>query len=278
MPFIDRDGVTIRFEVHGRGPPVLLSHAFGTTMRLWDRQVAGLGDRNRIILWDMRGHGGSGDPVDPAAYSQALTVGDMAAILDACGIERAVIGGVGLGGYMSLAFHEAQRQRVEALVLSDTGAGFRNHETRTAWNYRARARAHKLELKGLDALGRGREVLLACHRSALGLAAAARGMLVQHDSLLLEALPAVAVPTLILVGANDSDFFAAATTMAATIPGARRVVIPGAGATPNLDQPRVFNRALGAFLDALRENEPPPPVRRPRPFTPSPTAGWVPFR
>jgi pimeloyl-ACP methyl ester carboxylesterase len=282
VPIIDRDGVTIRYEAHGRGPPLLLTHCFGSTMRLWDRQVAEFAGRHRIILWDIRGHGGSGDPVDPAAYSQELTVGDMAAILDACGIERATVGGMGLGGYMSLAFHATHRDRVEGLILSDTGAGFRNHEARTAWNHRARSRAHNLEMKGMAALGGGREVRFAVHRSALGLAAAARGMLVQSDSLLLDSLPTIAVPTLIVVGANDGDHFATSNMMAAVIPGARRVVIQSAGAIPNIDQPRSFNRAIGAFLDHVADAAaaaPFPPLRRPRqPATPPAIAGWTAYR
>jgi pimeloyl-ACP methyl ester carboxylesterase len=64
----------------------------------------------------MRGHGQSGDPRDPALYSQALTVGDMAAVLDACDIERAVIAGLSLGGVMSLAFHLAYPERVHILT------------------------------------------------------------------------------------------------------------------------------------------------------------------
>jgi pimeloyl-ACP methyl ester carboxylesterase len=264
LPFIDRDGVVLRYEVHGRGPPLLFTHSFGATMRMWDRQVAHLAERHRIVLWDMRGHGGSGDPVDPALYSQALTVGDMAAILDACGIERAVIGGIGLGGRMSLAFHLDHPDRVEALVLCGTFPGFRNPEMRTAWNYRAKSQAHSLEVKGFEALGRGREVSLAVHRSAVGLAAAARGMVVQTDSLLVDSLSTIRVPTLILVGSDDRDHFAAANMMAGTIPGARRVVLQGAGAISNLDHPLAFNRAVDAFLDRLPD-APAPPARRPQP-------------
>src|SRR5260370_12914617 len=72
---------------------------------MWDGEVGALAVRSRVSLWDMRGHGQSGDPRDPALYSPALTVGDMAAVLDACGEERAIIGGLSLGGVMSLAFH-----------------------------------------------------------------------------------------------------------------------------------------------------------------------------
>jgi pimeloyl-ACP methyl ester carboxylesterase len=282
LPFIDRDGVVLRYEVHGRGPPLLLTHSFGATMRMWDRQVAHFAARHRVILWDMRGHGGSGDPVDPALYSQALTACDIAAILDACGIERAVIGGVGLGGHMSLAFHFDHPDRVEALVLSGTVPGFRNHESRLAWNYRARSRAHSLEVKGLEALGRGREVRSAVHRSAVGLAAAARGMVVQNDSLLVDALPTIRVPALVLVGSNDGDHFAASNMMAAMIPGARRVVLQGAGAIANIDHPLAFNRAVDAFIDGLPGTapEPPPtPASRPQPArVPSATAGGVAYR
>lgn len=278
MPFIDRDGVVLRYEVHGRGPPLLLTHSFGATMRMWDRQVAHFAARRRVILWDMRGHGGSGDPVDPALYSESLTVGDMAAILDACGVERAVIAGTGLGGRMSLAFHFDHSDRVEALICSGTIPGFRNHDSRAQWNFRARSQAHTLEVRGFEALGRGREARFAVHRSAVGLAAAARGMLVQHDSLLVDSLPTIRVPALILVGSNDGDHFAASNTMAAMIPGARRVVLQGAGAIANIDHPLAFNRAVDAFLDQLPATAP-PPVRRPqRQPEPSAAAGWVAYR
>ena len=116
---------------------------------MWDGQIAAFADRYRVIVWDMRGHGESGDPRDPAAYSQALTVGDMAAVLDACGEERAIVGGLSLGGVMSLAFHLAYPERVRALMLFDTGPGFRNPEARRQWNERAEARARDLETKGL---------------------------------------------------------------------------------------------------------------------------------
>jgi pimeloyl-ACP methyl ester carboxylesterase len=98
MPTIDQGEVSIHYETHGKGPALLLSHGYGATSRMWDGQVAAFGDRWRVILWDMRGHGQSGDPRNPALYSQALTVGDMAAVLDASGEERAIIGGLSLAG------------------------------------------------------------------------------------------------------------------------------------------------------------------------------------
>jgi len=253
VPSIDRAGVSIHYEIHGpdTGPPILLSHGYGATARMWDGQVAAFADRWRLILWDMRGHGQSGDPHDPAAYSQALSVADMAAVLDACGVERAIIGGLSLGGVMSLAFHLAQPERVRALMLFDTGPGFRNPEARRQWNQRAEARARQLEKQGLAEAGGGAETRLGRHRSAQGLAGAARGMLAQYDSSLIDSLPTLAVPTLVLVGAEDKNFLAAADYMAGKIPGAQKIVIPGAGHAANLDQPELFNRAVAEFLAGL---------------------------
>src|SRR5437764_14617847 len=177
MPSRARAGVSMHYEVHGPAdaPPILLSHGYAATCRMWDGQVATFADRWRLVLWDMRGHGESGDPRDPALYSQALAVGDMAAVLDACGIERAVIAGLSLGGVMSLAFHIAHPERVRALMLFDTGPGFRNPEARRQWNERAEARARELETKGLAVPGDGAETPLGRHRSAQGPAGAARG-------------------------------------------------------------------------------------------------------
>jgi pimeloyl-ACP methyl ester carboxylesterase/ketosteroid isomerase-like protein len=257
VPIIDRDGVSIHYEAHGpnhdAGPPLLLSHGYGATCRMWDGQIAAFAHRYRVIVWDMRGHGESGDPRDPMLYSQALTVGDMAAVLDACGEERAIIAGLSLGGVMSLAFHLAYPERVRALLLFDTGPGFRNPEARRQWNERALARAHDLEANGLADSGAvgGAETRLGRHRSARGLARAARGMLAQHDSSLIDSLPRIAVPALVLVGSEDKNFLAAADYMAGKIPGARKVVIPDAGHAANLDQPEAFNRAVEEFLAGL---------------------------
>ncbi|MBV9964096.1 MAG: alpha/beta hydrolase, partial [Alphaproteobacteria bacterium] len=71
---------------------------------------------------------------------------------------------------------------------------------------------------------------------------------------LIGSLPAIAVPTLVLVGAEDQHFLAAADYMAAKIPGARKIVIPEAGHAANLDQPDAFNRAVADFLSQLPES------------------------
>jgi pimeloyl-ACP methyl ester carboxylesterase len=254
MPTAKINGVSIHYEVAGAGPAVLLSHGYSATGRMWDTQREALADRHRVIAWDMRGHGETDSPDDPALYSTDLTVGDMAALLAHLGVARAVIGGLSLGGYMSLAFYHEHPEMVRALVICDSGPGYRNAEAREAWNRRAHARATQLEERGLDVLGTGsREMRDAVrhHRSARGLALAARGMLAQRDSTVIDVLPRIHVPTLVIVGDRDEPFLAPCRYMAGKIPGARLEVIAGAGHASNLDQPEAFNRVLGDFLDAL---------------------------
>jgi pimeloyl-ACP methyl ester carboxylesterase len=252
MPKIDRNGVKIYYELHGDGPPLLLTHGYSSTSAMWQGQVEALARRYKLALWDMRGHGQSDYPEDPAAYSEALTVGDMAALLDEIGAKSAIVGGLSLGGYMSLAFYRAYPERVEALLIIDTGPGFKKDEAREAWNKRALDTAERFEREGLGVLkSASRERSTVSHRDATGLARAARGMLTQRDARVIELLPDIKVPSLIVVGADDTPFLAASDYMAGKIPGAKKVVIPSAGHAVNIDQPQAFIDAVLPFLGSL---------------------------
>jgi pimeloyl-ACP methyl ester carboxylesterase len=249
MARLNRDGVDIHYEVHGEGRPLLLTHGFGASGRMWGPQIEAFSRRYQLILWDMRGHGHTDYPEDPAAYSETATVADMAAILDAVGAPRAIVGGLSLGGYMSLAFHLAHPERVEGLLIIDTGPGYRKDEPRDGWNANALRTAAIYETEGLARLERaGPEAQGAGHRSAEGIARAARGMLTQRDARVINSLPTIAVPALVVVGANDTPFLAASDYMAAKIPGAAKAVIPDAGHAANIDQPEAFNAAVIGFL------------------------------
>jgi pimeloyl-ACP methyl ester carboxylesterase len=251
MATLNRDGVNIYYEVHGEGPPVLLTHGYSSSSHMWEGQVAPFGEHFKLITWDMRGHGKSDYPADQSQYSEAATVADMAAILDAVGAKTAVIGGLSLGGYMSLAFHLAHPERTQALLIIDTGPGYKSDAPRDGWNATAIKRAERLEAEGLPK-GGGAETRAAPHRDATGLAKAARGMLTQHDARVISSLPDIKVPSLVVVGADDAPFLAASDYMAAKIPGAEKVVIPAAGHAANIDQPEAFNAAVLGFLAALK--------------------------
>jgi pimeloyl-ACP methyl ester carboxylesterase len=255
MAFLERGSVKIYYEIHGdKGPVMILTHGYSATSQMWHGQVAAFSKDYRIILWDMRGHGRSDYPDDIGEYSEAATVADMAALLDAAGTETAIVGGLSLGGYMSLAFHAAHPQRVAALLIIDTGPGFKNDEARESWNKYALATAKNFEAEGLARLkSASPERATSEHRSAKGLINAARGMLTQRNANVINSLPGIAVPSLVLVGANDEPFLNAADYMAKRIPKARKIVIPDAGHAANIDQPGLFNEAV---LDFLKEAMP----------------------
>jgi pimeloyl-ACP methyl ester carboxylesterase len=251
MGTLDRAGVPIHYQVHGQPTdraPVLLTHGYSSSTAMWDPNLAALGNHRQLIVWDIRGHGQSGSPENPGRYSEAVSVEDMGAVLDACRADRAVVGGLSLGGYLSLAFYLACPDRVTGLLLFDTGPGFKNDDARTKWNRYAESTAAGFEREGLGSLSTSPEVASGHHDPA-GLALAARGILTQRDARIIESLPEVAVPTLVLVGANDQPFLAAADYMAAKIPGAVLAVLPDAGHASNLDQPDAFNLEVTGFLD-----------------------------
>ena len=248
MAYLTRDGVRIFYEDEGTGIPIFLSHGFGASTRMWDGQVAEFSDRYRFIRWDMRGHGQSDSPDDPALYSQEHTLGDILGVLDYLEIDKAVIGGHSLGGYMTLAFNARHADRTKALILQGCGPGYRSDTARATWNIRAENRALSLEEGGLDALGGGAEVNVIEQKSALGLANAARGILSQVDAAAIDSLPGIDVPVLILIGDGDEHYLQGSAYMASRIPGAINVTVPNAGHGVNVDQPNIVNKAFGEFL------------------------------
>jgi pimeloyl-ACP methyl ester carboxylesterase len=255
MPLVELNGIHINYEEHGShyGTPILLTHAFAATLQMWGPQFEGLRDY-RIIAWDMRGHGGTDSPPSPDDYSEKHTVADMAALLRHLGISRAVVGGLSLGGYMTLEFQLAQPEMVKALILCNTGPGYRKDDARAGWNDFSINYAKRFEERGLDGLGRGIEIdaTRQYQCSAQGLAFAARGILTQRDAKVMEHLEQIDVPTLIVLGADDERYKAGGEYMASKIPGARKVVIEKAGHAVNLFQPEQFNAAV---LEFLRDND-----------------------
>jgi len=252
MAYLNRDGVDIYYEVHGDGPALLLTHGYSATSQMWQGQIDALSKHYSLILWDMRGHGQSASPAHDSQYSEAHTVADMVALFDHLGFEQAVIGGLSLGGYMSLAFNVAHPERVNALLIIDTGPGYKKDAPREQWNDNARAMADAIEKQGAAALSGGSaERNLSTHNDYSGLARAGRFMLTQHTPRVIESLPHIRVPALVLAGAEDEPFLAATEYMANKIPHAQKVIIADAGHAVNLDQPEAFNQSVLAFLSNL---------------------------
>jgi pimeloyl-ACP methyl ester carboxylesterase len=246
------DGVNLYYETHGEGPVILLTHGYSATSQMWRGQIAPLSKSHKLVIWDMRGHGQSDSPEDQSLYSEEATVADMAALLDTVAAKKAIVGGLSLGGYMSLAFHATHPDRVHALLIIDTGPGYKKDEPREGWNVNARRTGDNFEKNGLKSLQSGSaERATAAHKDAMGLARAARGMLTQKNSRVINSLPEIKVPSIVVVGEKDTPFLIASDYMAAKIPNATKAVIPNAGHAANIDNPEAFNKAVGDFVGGL---------------------------
>jgi len=266
MPRVGLNGVSLYYEVTGHGPPLVLAHGFACGLRMWDPQVKALARSWRVVAYDVRGHGITEAPADPASYSQPIFVADLRALLEHLEIRRAAVGGLSMGGNIALNFALAHPEMVSALVVADTGAG--SDET-ADWVATVHAFADVLERDGLEAFadaalsnplfaryaaqGQAAERFirscLMTHR-ARGLAHTAREVLAKRPAIysLALRLRELTVPTLLIVGEHDEPCVKVHRFMADTIPRARHVLIRGVGHLTNLEAPEAFNRALTTFL------------------------------
>jgi pimeloyl-ACP methyl ester carboxylesterase len=247
------DGVTLSYQAHNRagaGIPMLLSHGFGATASMWDPNVAALSADRPVVVWDQRGHGSSDAPNSSDQYGEDVNVADMAAILNEVGVDRAVLCGMSLGGYLSLSFHAAHPERVAGLIMVDTGPGYRNDEARDKWNGWVESFASEIEKSGRPP-GATAEYEQAVHDHPEALPLVARAALAQRDARVINSLGSITVPSLVIVGAQDTDYLLAAEYMQRHIAQSRRLVIEDAGHAANMDQPEVFNTAVRDLLEQL---------------------------
>ena len=248
MSLLKRGDANLYYEDDGKGPAILMTHGFVASTGMWDGQVEAFKDRFRLIRWDMRGHGQTECQDDQSAYGQDITVADMVAILDHLEVEKAIIVGHSLGGFMSLRLNVMHPERVSALVLQGCGPGYRSDDSRAKWNERVDGRAKTIIEEGYKALGGAAEVPVSVQRSSQELAMAARGILAQVDAKVIDSLPHIDVPTLVIIGAGDSYYLQGSDYMANRIPGAEHIVVPDAGHGVNIDQPEIVNKAYEAFF------------------------------
>jgi pimeloyl-ACP methyl ester carboxylesterase len=260
------NGIRMHWRETGRGDAVLFVHAFPLHGGMWDDQIDRLPQRWRWLAPDLRGFGGSEAGEGDGPLAMDLLADDLAAFLDAVGIDRAVLCGLSMGGYVALAFWRWHSDRVRALVLSDTRAGPDTEQGR-AWR---RELAERVRREGAVAVAdamlpkllaertrRERPEIVDRVRSMIEstppgtLVRALQGLADRPDS--TDLLPTIDVPTLVLVGEEDATTpVSEAEFLQRTIPDARLVVLPGAGHLPNLEAPEAFNRALVHFLEAIQ--------------------------
>ena len=254
---LERDGVQLGYDVVGDGPALLLLHAFPLDRRMWRVTAAALASRYRVITLDFRGFGES---TLTAAPSLELLADDAAALLDALGLPIAAVVGLSMGGYVALAFAARHPSRLGALVLADTRAGADSPAARQGRDdgialvrsSGTTAFVEPLPAKLLSPRAseetRGLVRALAAQQRDTAIAGALAAMRDRPDR--SAELAALRCSTLILVGAEDTVTPPAEShAMARVIPGARVVLLPGAGHLSNLEAPDAFVEVLGQFLD-----------------------------
>ncbi len=251
------NGVNLAVDARGEGPAILFIHGYPLDHTIWRPQLEAL-DGWRRIAPDLRGMGQSDAP--DLGYSMATYASDLAALLDTLGVERVVLCGLSMGGYVAFEFLRRWRERVGGLVLIATRAGADTAEGKRARDAAAgqareggaeviaEAMLPKMLAPGApEALVTDVRALMAATPVA-GIVGALGAMRDRPDSMAL--LPTLAgLPALVIAGGSDQLMpVSEMSAMAAAIPGARLVVAPGAGHLPTLEASSVVTDALREFL------------------------------
>jgi len=250
---------SLAYSSVGTGTPIVFIHGFPHNRTLWAPQLAALGRQFHCIAPDLRGFGES-EARGP--YSMDQYADDVAHLLDTLGIERAVVGGLSMGGYIAFAFWRRHRDRLRALILADTRSGADSDEGRqkrrdmiTLARTRGAGAVADAMIEGMVGKSTRRErpeLVRSVHAMLAsapveGVVGALEAMMTRSDS--TPTLATIDVPTLIVVG--DEDVLtppAEARAMHSAIPGSQLAVIPAAGHVSNLERPEEFNRAVGEFM------------------------------
>jgi len=228
---------------------LVLLHAFPFDSRMFDSVRADLSAAATVLTPDLRGFG-SGPPLGDATPDLALLADDVVAAMDAAGIDRAVLGGVSMGGYVALALLRRHPERVKGLVLVDTRSG-PDDAAAVERRQGVAARADGGDVaSGPDAIAplvaagssddiRATLAAIADSVPAATIAWAQRAMAGRPDSTAV--LAAASVPVLIVVGEDDAVTPpAAAHEMAAAARDAELVEVPGAGHLTPAEDPEGF--------------------------------------
>jgi pimeloyl-ACP methyl ester carboxylesterase len=251
-----------RFDVldEGSGPAVVLLHGFLLAKETWDAQARALSQRARVVRFDLRGLGRSS--VTPGPYLMETLAGDVAAVLDALDIGRAVIVGHSLGAYVTFAFYRMFAERCSGLGIVASRATADDPALASARlelaeraesigiepvvaSYLPRYFAPQIYVRRSDLVERARAIAAAT--DPRGAAAMLRGIAARVPS--TDLLEEVDVPVRVVAGAHDAFIeLAELQAIAAAVPGARLDVLD-CGHFPQWEAPRAVDDALLALLE-----------------------------
>jgi 3-oxoadipate enol-lactonase len=252
----------LAFEDVGGGFPLVLLHAFPLNAAMWAPQLPALMNECRCVAPHLRGFGTS--PV-AGPHTMDQYADDVAATLDALGIERAVVAGLSMGGYVALALWRRHRDRIRGLVLADTratadtpeAAAKRRDLIAVAREGGAPAVAERQIAALLGATTRAKHPEIEEDVRGLILRAPVEGIVgaleaIMHRPDSTPLLATIDVPTLIVVGDEDTITTPAESrAMHEAIAGSRIEIIAGAGHLSNLERPAAFNTVVSEFVGGL---------------------------
>ena len=256
------NGARLAYRVAGRPdrPALMLAHGFPLDNGMWEGQLSGLADRCFVIAPDLRGHGQSDVPT--GSYSMEQHADDLAGLMDALRIEKAIVAGLSMGGYVALAFWKRHGARASGLALIDTRANADTTEAKSTRNATIdRVRQHGVAILADEMMPR---LLAPEHLGDTQVAKSLRDIIVRQPvegmAVALAAmrdrpdatgvLPTITAPALVMVGEADAVTpLAVAEAMQAAIPDVKLVVVAGAGHMAPMEAPEDVNQAL---LDLVR--------------------------
>jgi pimeloyl-ACP methyl ester carboxylesterase len=261
--------IDLYYEETGQGFPLIWCHEFGGDYRSFETQVRYFSRRYRVVTWNYRGFPPSEVPKDPAAYSVEVLVEDLRGLMQHLGITRAHVGGVSIGGGITLNFGLRHPEMAASLVICGAGSGSTGRED---FLRNAEKNAAAYETEGLEAKVRNftsnptrrgfrdkdprgwaeflRNVL---DHSPVGSALMTRGVMMKRKTVfeLEPELKTLMVPSLIVVGDQDEPCIEPGIFLKRHIPHAGLVMMPMTGHAVNTEEPALFNQAVAEFYASV---------------------------
>ncbi len=270
MTVVTRGAIKLYYEEEGAGTPLVFLHEFAGDHRSWADQVRHFSRGYRCLTLAARGYPPSSVPEADDDYSQDIAVGDVIAVLDAAGLDRAHIVGLSMGAYTALRLVMQFPDRVRSIVAAGGGSGA-ERATRERFVAEALAAAESMEQSGridIEKMGvsptriqlhnkdrRGWAQMLAHlgEHPAEGAARILRNVQARRPSLYdLEAeIKAITLPVLLLAGDEDEPCLNVNLWMKRQIKSARLAVFPGTGHVLNYEEPALFNQLVEQFLTSV---------------------------
>ncbi len=268
MAYADSDGVRLYYEDVGRGTAIIFVHEFGGDIRSWEPQVRFFGRRYRCLTYNARGFPPSDVPADIADYTYVHAADDVAAVMDAAGVQDAHVVGLSMGGFAALHFGLRHQARARSLMIGGIGYGSQK-DTRQQFEADTIAFAERFEtmptpdairpyainpfrvqFQNKDERGWREFAEQFGEHDGTGSANTLRGVLMGRPSLfdMDDDLAGLDVPTLVYTGDEDEPCLEAGLHLKRAMPSAGLWILPRTGHTVNLEEPDAFNREFQTFI------------------------------